>query len=181
MKTKLSAKNSVLFIVDIQEKLANIMEDKTQVIKNNNILIEMARAFSMDIIFTEQYPKGLGFTSDEILINREKDFIEEKTSFTGLTPNVKEKLKALGKNTIILTGMETHICVYQTARDLISDGYRVVLVMDAVCSRTKDNKNNGLDLMKLEGAIISNTETVLYDLLEVSGTPIFKELSKLIK
>lgn len=181
MKTKINASESVLFIVDIQEKLVNIMDEKLQVIKNNNILIEMARAFSMDIIVTEQYPKGLGHTSDEIKINKDIDFIEEKTSFSGFTTNVKEKLNTLGKNTVILTGMETHICVYQTARDLIDSGYRVILVLDSVCSRIKDNKENGLDLMKSEGAIISNTETILYDLLEVSGTPIFKELSKLIK
>lgn len=181
MKTNIKPEECALVIIDIQDKLANVMEERDVVVKNTNILIETARTFNMGIVVTEQYTKGLGMTTTDLKLDREKDFFEEKMSFTGYTENVAKKLKELGRKIIILTGIETHVCVFQTARDLLDNGYRVIVSRDAVCSRTKENKQNGLDLMHEEGAFISNTETILFDLLKVSGTPEFKALSKLIK
>jgi nicotinamidase-related amidase len=84
-------------------------------------------------------------------------------------------------NKVIIAGMETHVCVFQTVRSLLARGYQVFVVGDAVCSRTKENYLNGLALMSLMGAVITNTETVFFDLIKEAGTPLFKELSQLIK
>ncbi|NLK99621.1 MAG: hydrolase [Clostridiales bacterium] len=173
--------DTVLLIIDIQEKLVPVMKYKDQVINNNKILINAASEMNFPIIVTEQYPKGLGGTVQEILDMIKEENVFAKNSFTAYIDEVKEALKSLGRKKVLVTGMETHICVFQTVRDLINDGYEVFLVKDAVASRTKSNYLNGLDLMKALGAVITNTETAVFDLLKVSGTPEFKVMSKLIK
>ena len=180
-KFTLDRDDTVLFVVDLQDRLLAVMEYKDQVIKNNLTLITTAQELNLPVIATEQYPKGLGRTAPELLDLIGEDSIFPKNCFTAYTADVAAKLKALGKKKVLLSGSETHICVFQTARDLINDGYEVFLVRDAVCSRTKENFRNGLDLMQSMGAVITNTETALYDLLKVSGTPEFKKLSQLIK
>ncbi len=177
----INSKDSVLLIVDVQDRLAEVMEEREMVIKNINVLVETARTLGMEILVTEQYPKGLGKTVEEIRLNRDSDYVEEKLVFSAYTENIREKLKALQKKTVLIVGMETHICVFQTVRDLSDAGYYPIVPQDAVCSRTKENKQNGLQLMSLAGGLISNTETILYDLLKEAGTPEFKVLSKLIK
>ena len=180
-KFKLQREDTALFIIDIQERLVPVMDHRDQVIENNKILITAAKEMNFPIIATEQYPKGLGRTVPEILELIDDEYIFAKNSFTAYTDEVKEALKALGKKKILITGMETHVCVFQTVRDLINDGYQVQVIKDAVCSRTKSNYKNGLALMKSVGAVISNTETAVFDLLKVSGSPEFKILSKMIK
>jgi nicotinamidase-related amidase len=180
-KFNLQREDTALFIIDIQERLVPVMDHRDQVIENNKILITAAKEMNFPIIATEQYPKGLGRTVPEILELIDDEYIFAKNSFTAYTDEVKEALKALGKKKILITGMETHVCVFQTVRDLINDGYQVQVIKDAVCSRTKSNYKNGLALMKSVGAVISNTETAVFDLLKVSGSPEFKILSKMIK
>lgn len=177
----LNREDVVLFIIDIQEKLVPVMKYKDQVINNNKILISAAREMKFPVIVTEQYPKGLGRTVPDLLDLIDEENVFAKNSFTAYIEEVKENLKSLGKEKVLVTGMETHICVFQTVRDLINDGYEVFLVKDGVASRAKSNFINGLDLMKDLGAVITNTETVVFDLLKVSGTPEFKLMSKLIK
>ncbi|NLM04023.1 MAG: hydrolase [Clostridiales bacterium] len=177
----LRKEDSVILIIDIQERLVPAMEDGQRVIDNTNILMTLAKGLEMPILVTEQYPKGLGPTVSEIRENLDKPLIYEKTSFTAYTDDIAESLKKLGRKKVIITGMETHVCVFQTIRDLIADGYEVFLVKDAVCSRTKENYNNALDMMKTIGAFVTNTESVLFDLMKESGSPIFKKISKLIK
>lgn len=181
-KYTLNKENTILFVIDIQEKLASVMKYKDQIINNTNVLVTAAREMDLPIIITEQYPKGIGPTVTDIketIDNNAKIF--EKNSFTAYIDGVKEALEATGRKKVIIVGMEAHICVFQTARDLIDNGYEVFIPRDAVCSRTKENFENGLELMKDVGAVISNTESVVFDLLKVSGTPEFKVLSKLIK
>lgn len=180
-KYTLDREDIVLFIIDIQDRLARVMKYKDQVIANNVILIKTAEEMNFPVIATEQYPKGLGSTVPELLDLLDEDNIFSKNYFTAYTDEVARKLKTLDKKKILLTGIETHICVFQTARDLINYGYEVFLVKDAVTSRSKENWCNGLDLIQSMGAVITNTETALYDLLKVSGTPEFKTLSQLIK
>src|SRR5690606_37736710 len=105
----------------------------------------------------------------------------EKITFSGLTPEVAQALEQTNRKKIIVTGIETHVCVYQTVRDLLKEGYQVFVAEDGVCSRSKANWRNGLSLMAAMGAVITNTETVFFDLMKQAGTPLFKELSKLIK
>ncbi len=180
-KFTLNAKDSVLFIIDIQERLAKVMKYKEQVVENTNILISASKQLGFPIIYTEQYPKGLGSTVPELSDNLKEAKKFEKIEFTAYTDEIKSILEKIGRKKIIITGMETHICVFQTARDLIADNYEVFLVKDAVCSRTEENHQSGLDLMENMGAIITNTETVIFDLLKKAGTLEFKALSKLIK
>lgn len=180
-KFTLNREDTVLFIIDIQEKLAPVMKYKEQVVNNNKVLITAAKEMNFPMIVTEQYPKGLGRTVTELLELIDEDNIYAKNSFTAYTDEVKEALKSLGKGKVLITGMETHICVFQTTRDLINDGYQVCLAKDAIASRTKANYLNGLDLAKSVGAVITNTETAVYDLLKVSGTPEFKAMLAMIK
>ncbi len=177
----LNREDAVLFVIDIQERLVPVMKYKDQVIHNTRILLQGAKEMNIPVVATEQYPKGLGKTVNEISEFLEEERVFSKNSFTAYIDEVKEVLEVTDRKKIIIVGMETHVCVYQTTRELIDAGYTVYIVKDAVASRTKENFLNGLDLMKSMGAIITNTETVVFDLLKVSGTPEFKTMSKLIK
>lgn len=180
-KFTLKREDTVLLVIDIQERLAPVMKYKDQIINNNIILMTAAKEMGIPIIATEQYPKGLGRTVSNLLDLINEKHVYTKNTFTAYTDEVKDTLKTLGKKKILITGMETHVCVFQTIRDLIKDGYQVYLVKDGVGSRTKDNYLNGLDLIKSLGAVVTNTETVVFDLLKISGTPEFKLMSKMIK
>lgn len=180
-KYNLNHEDAVLMVIDIQEKLVPTMKYGHDVIKNTNILIETAETFAMPIIVTEQYTKGLGKTVEKVHLIEEKVKVFEKMSFCGVTPEVEEYLKSTNRKRVIITGMETHICVYQTVRDLLEKGYYVFVARDGVCSRTKVNYLSGLALLTEMGAVVSNTETLMFDLLKMSGTLEFKKLSKLIK
>jgi len=168
-------------VIDIQERLVPAMNVADKVINNTNTLITSAKEFDMPVITTEQYPKGLGPTVADLRDNIDPNYVFHKNSFTAYTDEVKEALTKLGASKIIITGMETHICVFQTIRDLISDGYQVFIAEDAVCSRSKENYKNGLRLAENMGALVTNTETILFDLLKKAATPEFKKLSPLIK
>lgn len=178
-KFTLTPEDSLLLVIDIQERLVAAMKYGSQVVEKTGILLTTAKAMEIPVLVTEQYPKGLGRTVPELPV--EDAGIFEKITFNGCTPEVTEALKATGRKKIIVTGMETHVCVFQTVRDLLKDGYQVFVVEDGVCSRTKENFRNGLSLMAAMGAVITNTETVFFDLFKQAGTPQFKELSKLIK
>lgn len=180
-KYVLIGEEAVLMVIDIQEKLVPVMKYREQVIQNTNTLISLAKKLGVPIIVTEQYPKGLGKTVSEVSNHLEELLTYEKMTFSGFTSEVTSTLKRLGRKKIIITGMETHVCVFQTVRDLLADGYQVFVVGDAVCSRTKDNYLNGLSLISSMGAVVTNTETVFFDLMKQAGTPVFRELSKLIK
>ena len=172
---------SLLLIIDVQERLVPAMKYGKKVIKNTNVLISAAHEMNMPIIVTEQYPKGLGQTVPEIKEGLKDALKFEKTRFSACIEEVVAALETKKRKKIIITGMETHVCVFQTARDLIGLGYDVFVVSDGVSSRTEENHKNGLDLIKTMGGIVINTETVLFDLIKRSGTPEFKVLSKLIK
>ncbi|WP_407314051.1 hydrolase [Desulfosporosinus sp. SB140] len=177
----LSGEEAVLMVIDIQERLIPAMKYGEKVILNTNILISIAQKLEIPIIVTEQYPKGLGKTDPNVSYNLGESLTYEKITFSGCTSEVTSALQGLGRKKIIITGTETHVCVFQTVRDLLAQGYQVFVVGDAVCSRTKDNYRNGLSLMASMGAVVTNTETVFFDIMKQSGTPLFKELSKLIK
>ncbi|MFO7154600.1 MAG: hydrolase [Caldicoprobacter oshimai] len=180
-KFELKCEQSVLMIIDIQERLVSVMDQRDQVIHNAKILVSVAQKLRIPVVVTEQYPKGLGKTVKEISDALGAFQAFEKLSFSAYTPEIMSELAKLGRKKVIVSGMETHVCVFQTVRDLLRDGYQVFVVKDAVCSRTLENYQNGLYLMAEMGAVITNTETVLFDLLKKAGTPLFKELSKLVK
>jgi nicotinamidase-related amidase len=178
----LSRANAVLIIIDIQGNLAQAMYDKENLFANNVKLIQGFKAFNLPIIFTEQIPQKLGKTLP--VISQELDGIEPiaKEAFSCWDEiNFKEKLEALSRKHIVLTGIECHVCVYQTALDLISNGYNVHLVSDAVSSRTPENRQVGKDAMKIAGAHITSTEMVLFELLRTAADPKFKDIFKIVK
>jgi len=152
-----------------------------KIIQNTNTMITIARRLEIPIIVTEQYPKGLGKTVSDLSNNLNGLIPFEKVTFSGCIPEVTSILKSLGRTKIIIAGMETHVCVFQTVRDLLALDCQVFVLGDAVCSRTKENWQNGLSLMSSMGAVVTNTETVFFDLMKEAGTPLFRELSQLIK
>lgn len=175
---------AVLVIIDVQERLAKAMEEEVLETTLGNILklVEVCSVLRMPVVVTEQYPKGLGSTVEELksLIPSYQPI--EKISFDAcLEPIFMEILKQLNRKKIILTGMETHICVYQTTLSLLHQGYEVFIVKDAVCSRKRENHTTGLQLCILAGAIPVDTETLVFQLLKKAGTEEFKKISKLFK
>lgn len=180
-----SAHDTALLVIDVQEKLVPAILDHETLVEKTAVLIQIASAMEMPILVTEQYPRGLGPTvqvlSELIAQAPAMCSVFEKMAFSACTPDVMAALAATGRRKVIIAGMETHVCVFQTARTLQAEGYQCFLARDAVGSRTAANRDNGFDLIKTCGAVISNVETLLFDLLKVSGTPLFKQLSKLIK
>ncbi|MBI4682434.1 MAG: hydrolase [Nitrospirae bacterium] len=181
-KFTLNKDNCVLLIVDIQDKLAVVMSQKEKVTTNCLHVIEAAKLLSIPVLVTEQYPKGLGQTISEIKEALSEYAPLEKVTFDCCRGDgFLQKIASLRKTQIILAGMETHVCVLQTCLGLLGKGYFVHLVSDAVCSRKKDDYKTGREIMRNAGAVITCTETVLFQLLEKAGTPEFKAISKRIK
>ncbi len=181
-KFMLDKNDTVLLIIDIQDKLAAVMKMKDQVVKNCLHLIELAKMQGIPVVVTEQYPKGLGRTVPEIQAAFPSYKPIEKVAFNCCgEPSFLAEIKKLGKKKVIVTGMETHICVLQTSLGLLQEGLDVHLVRDAVCSRTKANWETGVEFMRDAGAVMTCTETVLFQLLKVAGTEDFKKISQRIK
>ena len=177
---KIRRDKAVIVVVDIQERLLPAMKDPKGITKKATMLIEGGRILDIPILVTEQYPKGLGKTMPDLSALTSIDAFE-KTQFSAYTEDIKSAIFKSGKINILVIGMETHVCVYQTVRALLDAEYNVFVVKDCVASRTQDNYENALDLMKDMGAVITNMETVLFDILKKAGTPEFKIVSKLIK
>jgi nicotinamidase-related amidase len=158
------------------------MKQRDHVVKNTSHLIELAKMLGMPIVVTEQYPKGLGRTVPELHAKLSSYQPVEKTAFNCCgEPSFLTEIKKHGRKKVVIAGMETHICVLQTTIGLLKDGFIPHIASDAVCSRTKDNWKTGLGFMRDAGAVITGTETVLFQILGVAGTEEFKAVSKMIK
>jgi nicotinamidase-related amidase len=172
----------VIALVDIQERLAASMDMREKVVTNILHLLEAAKLFALPVVLTEQYPKGLGRTVEEIRDALTSYQPIEKVTFSCCRiSGFMDTLASSGRKKVILCGMETHVCVLQTCLDLISEGYMTHVVGDAVCSRMKDTHEKGLAFMRDAGAVITFTETALFQLLEKAGTEEFRTISKRIK
>ncbi len=180
----LTTEDSLLLVIDIQERLAAAMgqEELQRITRNTAILLDSAHELGLPVIVTEQYVKGLGPTLPELKARSINASYHEKLSFSCCgNDGFMEKLKASGKQQIVVCGMETHVCVLQTVLDLLRDGYTVHVVKDAVMSRSPDNKQTAMEAMSMAGAIPTCTESVVFQWLKVAGTETFKKLSKLVK
>lgn len=175
---------AVLVVIDVQEKLCVAMDEVVlrQLVKNAGILLESAAVMNIPVLITEQYVKGLGATLQELKEKAPSALCCEKTTFSccGSTEFV-DALKATGRTQVVITGMETHVCVLQTVIELRDAGFDVHVVKDAVMSRCKQNWQTAVEMMTLAGSIPTCTETVLFQLLKVAGTDEFKKLSKLVR
>ena len=179
--TILNTENSLILIIDIQEKLLNVAFNK-DILKNRaEILAKTANLLKIPCIITEQYPKGLGNTITQITENV-SGYKFEKLSFNALgNEEIFNCIKNLNKQQIILVGIETHICVRQTAEALIKVGYDVSVLKDCCGSRFESEHIAGLALMKQEGCFIKTTEITLFELLKSARHPNFKEIQSFIK
>ena len=178
----LKSEHALLLVIDVQGKLANLAWRSERMQNNIRILIEGSRILDIPMLVTEQYPKGLGHTIDSIALLFGDAPVLEKNSFSCCGEYAFElKLNEMHKTDIIVCGIETHVCVYQTVRDLLDLGYNVHLVTDAVSSRTEDNWRLGVETCRSLGAKITGTEMLLFEMLRESGTERFKAISKLVK
>ena len=180
----LNAEQCALLVIDIQEKLLPPIFQKEQLIKNSQLLIRLAGILKLPALMTTQYAKGLGNTVPEIASLLPETQAIDKQMFSCFGSDVFcSLLKRLpgNRNTVLLCGMESHICVTQTALSALREGYIVHVASDAVSSRTEWNWKIGLERMRAAGAVISSTEMIIYELLRSSGSPAFKEMLPYLK
>lgn len=177
----LKKEKTALLVIDVQEKLIPVIQDSESVFANVNRLIKGAAVLHLPILVTEQYPKGLGNTCKEIELPKDTNIIEKMCFSCMQSSDVLKELHALNVNSLILCGVEAHICVFKTALEALEKGFDVHIVADAVSSRTTDNKRIALDRLKHAGAFIVSTEMILFQLIDEAGTDEFKAISRLIK
>jgi nicotinamidase-related amidase len=183
---RLDPKTTAVIIVDIQERLAAAMapEQLARVERSARILIESARLLGAPVLATEQYPKGLGPTLPTIseLLKSVEAPCFEKLDFSACgASGFAERLTATGAKAAVVLGMETHVCVYQTVRDLVARGLEVYVPVDGVSSRQEDHREVGLALCEKAGATRTTSETVVFDWLAQASGDAFKQVSKLVR
>ncbi|HHH75790.1 MAG TPA: hydrolase [Phycisphaerae bacterium] len=173
--------DTVLVVVDVQEKLAKSVYDSDRLIDNIAILVKGADILGVPIIWTEQYPQGLGHTVQPLADLIKSPAIEKKCFSCCYAEDFIDVLEDLGRPNVLLAGIETHVCVYQTAMDLLYEDCNVFVVADAVSSRTQENKAIGLERIVSECAEVTSVEMALFELLKVAEGPQFKAILKLVK
>ena len=178
----LDENNSILIVIDVQEKLVAAVNNNTVADKVSK-LVKAANILNIPVIISEQYPKGLGNTVDVVKKSLpQKTYVQEKTFFSLLKEaGFSDKLKEYNKKQIVICGIETHICVYQTATELINAGFEVVVAKDGCASRNQFEFEQGIEAMKAVGAKISCLEIILFEWLKSAKHPKFKEVQSLIK
>jgi len=174
--------NAVLVLVDIQGKLAEIMDGRDLLFHNLEKLARGALALQLPVVWVEQNPERMGETIAPL-----KAVLTGKTPISKMSfsccgePAFLDSLRSTGRRQVLLAGIETHVCIYQTARDLLKDGFEVDLVADAVSSRTALNRQIGIDRIRSLGANITSVEMCLFELLGTARDPAFKEILKIVK
>jgi nicotinamidase-related amidase len=174
--------DAVLVVVDVQERLASAMPHRDQVVARIVALVKAARILGMPILVTRQNPAGLGDTLPEVAeamgehspIDKMEFCCREDSSFS-------DELAATWRGQVVLAGMETHICITQTALALVEDGYRVHVVADACCSRRDSDAGIAFDRLRFAGVAVTSTEALLYEALGVAGTDEFRAVLGLVK
>ena len=178
----LDPKSTVLVIIDVQGKLAQIMHDRDTLFKNLHILVSGVKLLNIPIIWMEQVPDKLGSTIPEIkdVLIDQKPIIKDVFSCMK-NEEFNNQIKRINPNDIILAGIESHICVYQTAKDLLEKKYNVHIVADAISSRISENKELGIERMILEGAMQTSVEMLLFEIQGEAKGDRFRQISKLVK
>ncbi len=178
----LDRSDCVLLVIDVQQKLAELMTNKDELLRNIAVLIQGVRELGIPVFWFEQYPKGLGRTVEQIAEHLKGLEPIEKTSFScSMAVGFESALKHSGRRQIIICGIEAHVCVYQTAMDLAAGGYEVEVVGDAVSSRTPENRKIALDKLSAKGIGVGSVEMVLFELLRDACDEKFRAVSKLLK
>ena len=176
----ISSGRSALLVIDVQQRLLPAVRHSEITEQAVCDLIGVADQLNIPILFSEQYPKGLGPTSDKVVAALPDAALRlEKLTFScAAEPQCREQINAVKRAQIVICGMETHVCVLQTAAELSDQGYEVFVVADAVSSRTEENKELGLARMRQAGIAIVSKEMVVFEWLERAGTDSFRSISK---
>ncbi len=175
--------DALLFLIDVQERLCAAMDPHAldAMTHNISILLQGAARLGLPIICSEQYPKGLGRTLPALASLLTTPPLEKLEFSAGNNQALARAVLETGRRQVILVGLESHVCVFQTARDLVRGGFATFVVEDAVLSRTEKNRELGLRLAEKAGATRTGTEVVLFDLLGQAGTPEFRALAPLVR
>ncbi|MDW8222670.1 MAG: isochorismatase family protein [Gemmatales bacterium] len=178
--TLLDRKQAAVLVVDVQEKLLPLIPQTASLILNIRFMLEVARLVQLPVQATEQYPKGLGPTTSELvpLLPQRKEKID--FSCCGV-PEVVAQFRDAQRRQIVVVGIETHVCVLQTVLDLLAHGFQVHVPVDAVAARFELDHRVALERMRTAGAILSSVESVGFELLQRAGTAEFKEFSRLVQ
>jgi isochorismate hydrolase len=181
--TLLKVDLSQLLIVDVQTQLIGVMPEVDMVacLKQSGILAQAAALLAVPIILTEQYPKGLGHTDPALMAQLTGVLPVEKTAFSCLAEAKVKRQLSRDRSQIVLAGMEAHICILQTALDLMATGKQVCVAEDAIISRSPYNKANAVARMRAAGCIISNTESIVFEWLGRAEGDAFKKISQLLR
>ncbi len=178
--SQMSARDTGLLVIDVQEKLVPLVRDSTALLRNIAFLLDGARTLGMPVQATEQYPKGLGATVPDIA--RRLGQRPEKVAFTCCAvPSIVPGFRSAGRQKIVLAGIETHVCVLQTALDLLALDFQVYIPADAVGSRFPSDHERALHRMERAGAVVTTSETAVFEWVGTAGTPQFKEISRLVQ
>lgn len=179
----LQAEKAALVVIDVQEKLAPAMNQELyrQLRLNAGLLVEGFNSMGLPVIATEQYSKGLGHTVEELKAAADRHCVEKMSFSCCGEDSFLTALEKTGAKQVAVVGMETHVCVFQTVLDLLERGYVVHLVRDAVCSRFVSDYDNALNSAAQAGAVITTTETALFQLVKVAGGEHFKTVSRLVR
>ena len=181
-KFKLDAEKAVLVVIDVQERLVPAMPEDIYLRLRNTVamLVEVAGLLGIPVVTTEQYPKGIGHTVPELAAACNETVIEKVSFGCCGEPIFLKALKNPGRTQVLITGMEAHVCVYQTVLGLLEDGYYVHLIRDAVCSRNKTDYLAGVANAQQAGAVVTTAETVMFQMLQKSTHEQFRTVSKLV-
>ncbi len=183
LNVKLDPSRALVLVIDVQERLCPAMpqDGLARLVKYTQALIGGARELGLPVLCTEQYPKGLGPTIPALRELLPAAPISKMHFSCVPDPGFRAALESTLRRQIVVAGMETHVCVFQTARDLAAAGLSVHVCADAVVSRTEEHRRVGLELCREAGAVVTTAETALFDLLQQCGTPQFKKVSGLVK
>lgn len=178
----LQLNKTAIVLIDVQGKLADQMQQKDKLFSNINILLEAANILDIPIIWLEQLPEKLGATRAEITAQLSSHTAINKCTFSGYQNSEFEQvIKDSDRTQFLLAGIEAHICVFQTAMDLLQQGRQVHIISDAVSSRSKQNKKIALNRLQQNGAVLSAVEMALFELMRTTEHDKFREIIKLIK
>lgn len=176
----MSRDDTALLVVDVQERLVPAIADHPRVVFNVRRLVDGANALGLPVAATEQYPEGLGPTVP--VLRKRLGPIRSKLSFScGECAEIFDRLRERGIHKILVAGVEAHVCVEQTVLDLLNDGWRVYVAVDAVGSRHAVDRETALRRMDSSGAVLTTTEAALFEWCEIAGSAEFKEISRLVQ
>lgn len=177
----MTPENTLCIIVDIQERLLPALHEADKMVERSRVVIQGLQALNVPLVATEQYPKGLGKTAPSVQLLLNSVSVFEKTRFSALIEDVEAEIAAKKAQNIILIGAEAHVCMLQTVMDLRQKGLNVYVPADCTTSRDPANKDNALQQMRCLGATVTNSESILFQLLADAKHPAFKTISKLIQ